>query len=62
MNIQEIFKNQIEKGFTELFYAVEKQEPLSVNVLSHKGTLDTFPELIYIRHLSNGIPLFKEQE
>ena len=42
------------------FYGVERTEPFTVSILSHKGTLDSFPNLTYIRHLSEGIPLFKE--
>ena len=61
MNIQEIFQKQLEGGATEMFfYGVEQTEPFTVSILSHKGTLDSFPNLTYIRHLSEGIPLFKE--
>ena len=65
MNLQRIFKNQIEQGLTDqFFYGLETSEyakaVLSIDIKSHKGTLDTFPKLTYIRHLSDGIPLFKE--
>ena len=61
MNIEEIFKNQIESGVTKVFfYGLERTDPLTVSILSHKDSLDTFPKLTYIRHLSDGIPLFKE--
>ena len=61
MNIAEIFKQQLDQGATEMFfYGVEKTEPFTVSIERHKGSLDTFPDLVYIRHLSDGIPLFKE--
>lgn len=58
----EHFKDQIEKGATEMFfYALQHTDPLTVSILRHKGTLDTFPEnLEYVRHLTEGMPLFKE--
>lgn len=60
--ITEHFKKQIEQGATEMFfYGLERQEPFTVSIMNHKGTLDSFPaNLEYVRHLSEGIPLFKE--
>jgi len=59
--MKEHFKKQTEQGATEMFfYAVENTDQTRVDLRSHKGTLDTFPNLKYIRHLSEGIPLFKE--
>jgi len=59
--MSEHFKKQVEQGATEMFfYAVENADQTRVDMRSHKGTLDTFPNLEYIRHLSEGIPLFKE--
>lgn len=61
MTVQEIFKNQLEQGATEMFfYGLERAEPFTVSILNHKGSLDTFPDLVYIRHLTDGIPLFRE--
>ncbi len=62
--INEHFKNQVEQGATEMFfYGLERQEPFTVSIMSHKGTLDSFPaNLEYIRHLSESMPLFKEVE
>ena len=65
MNITEVFANQIEGGAMEMFfYGVEtpaqRVEDMRIDMKSHKGSLDTFPNLVYIRHLSEGIPLFKE--
>jgi len=62
--INEHFKNQVEQGATEMFfYGLERAEPFTVSIMSHKGTLDSFPtNLEYIRHLSESMPLFKEAE
>jgi hypothetical protein len=61
--MKEHFKNQIEQGATEMFfYGLERQEPFTVSIMSHKGSLDSFPNnLEYVRHLTDGMPLFKEQ-
>jgi hypothetical protein len=54
------FTKQIEQGTTEMFfYALENADQTKVEIKSHKGTLDTFPDLEYIRHLSESVPLFK---
>lgn len=60
--MNEHFKNQIEQGATEMFfYGLERQEPFTVSIMSHKGALDSFPaNLEYVRHLSESVPLFKE--
>jgi hypothetical protein len=58
----EHFKNQIEQGAKEMFfYALENLNQTKIEVKSHKGTIDTFPDLEYIRHLSDGVPLFKNK-
>ncbi len=55
----EYFKSQIEEGATEMFfYAIEQEGNLTIQ--RHRGTLDTFPNLEYVRHLTDGVPLFKE--
>jgi hypothetical protein len=56
----EYFKSQIEQGATEMFfYAIERDGNLRIQ--SHRGTLETFPtNLEYVRHLTDGVPLFKE--
>lgn len=58
----EYFKNQIEQGAIEMFfYGLERPEPFTISIMSHKGSLDTFPtNLEYVRHLTDGMPLFKE--
>lgn len=57
----EYFKSQIEEGATEMFfYAIEQEGNLTIQ--RHRGTLDTFPNLEYVRHLTDGVPLFKEAE
>jgi hypothetical protein len=58
--MNEHFKNQIEQGATEMFfYAVERDGNLRIE--RHRGTIDTFPtNLEYLRHLTDGVPLFKE--
>ena len=59
--MNEHFKNQIEQGAEMFFYGLERPDPHTVSIMSHKGTLDTFPtNLEYVRHLSEGMPLFKE--
>jgi len=61
--MNEYFKSQLEQGATEMFfYALENADQTRVEIKSHKGTIDTFPDLEYIRHLSDGVPLFKELE
>ncbi len=56
----EHFKNQIEEGATEMFfYAIEQEGNLRIE--RHRGTLDTFPNLEYVRHLTDGVPLFKNK-
>jgi hypothetical protein len=60
----EHFKNQIDQGATEMFfYGLERQEPFTLSIQRHRGSLDTFPaNLEYVRHLTDGVPLFKEVE
>jgi hypothetical protein len=59
--MNEHFKNQIEQGATDqFFYAIEREGNLTIQ--RHRGTLATFPELEYVRHLTDGVPLFKETE
>jgi hypothetical protein len=61
--MNQYFTKQIEQGAQEMFfYAVENTDLTRVEIKSHKGTLDTFPNLEYIRHLSEGVPLFKEPQ
>lgn len=64
MNTQEIFKNQIAGGATEMFfYGLERPEPFTVSIMSHKGSLDSFPgNLEFVRMLAESTPLFKEVE
>jgi hypothetical protein len=57
----EYFKSQIEEGAKEMFfYAIEREGNLTIQ--RHRGTLDTFPDLEYVRHLTDGVPLFKEHQ
>jgi hypothetical protein len=62
--IEEHFKNQVNEGATEMFfYGLERPEPFTISIQRHRGTLDTFPtNLEYVRHLTDGVPLFKEVE
>ena len=64
MNIQDIFKNQIEGGATEMFfYGVETTEPYTLRIVRHRGTLDSFPtNLEFVRMMTESNPLFKEVE
>lgn len=56
------FQRQIDDGATTMFfYGLERKEPFTVSVVSHKGALDSFPtNLEFIRMLSESIPLFRE--
>jgi hypothetical protein len=59
--MNEHFKQQIEQGAREqFFYAIEQEGNLTIQ--RHRGTLDSFPNLEYVRHLTDGVPLFKETE
>lgn len=64
MNLSEIFKAQIDKGAREMFfYGLERKEPFTVSIMSHKGTLENFPtNLEFIRMMTESNPLFKEVE
>ncbi len=60
--MNEHFKKQIEQGATEMFfYGLERPEPFTIIIMSHKGTLDSFPtNLEYVGYLTEDWPLFKE--
>ncbi len=62
--MNEHFTKQIEQGATEMFfYGLERQEPFELSIQRHRGTLESFPtNLEYVRHLTEGIPLFKETQ
>ena len=62
MNTHFHFKKQLDDGAREMFfYGLERAEPHTVSIMRHKGSLDTFPtNLEYVRHLTEGVPLFKE--
>ncbi len=56
----EYFKSQLDEGATEMFfYAIEQEGSLRIE--RHRGTLETFPDLEYVRHLTDGVPLFKNK-
>lgn len=62
--ITEHFTKQIEEqqGDQEMyFYGLERPEPHTLSIMRHRGSLDSFPSnLEYVRHLTDGVPLFKE--
>lgn len=62
--MNEHFKEQVKQGATKMFfYGLERPEPHTISIMSHKGALDSFPtNLEYVRHLTDGMPLFKEVE
>ena len=62
--MNEHFAKQIAQGATEMFfYGLETQEPHTLRIIRHRGSLDSFPtDLVYVRHLTDGMPLFKEVE
>ena len=68
MNIQEIFKTQIDGGAAEqFFYGLETQpevpEQWSISIERHRGTLDTFPDnLEFVRYLTPSNPLFRNKK
>lgn len=64
MNTAELFKKQVDGGATEMFfYSLERAEPFTVSIMSHKGTLDSFPSnLEFVRMLAESTPLFREVE
>ena len=67
MTTTEIFKEQIDKGATVMFFygietSVEKVEDIHIDIKSHKGSLDTFPDnLEFVSMLTQGIPLFRKK-
>jgi hypothetical protein len=65
--VNEYFKKQLEQGATEMFFygvetIVQNLVEHKIQIKSHKGTLDTFPDLVYIRHMTESIPLFKDPQ
>lgn len=62
MNTNELFRAQLDKGATEMFfYGLERPEPFTVSIMRHKGTLDSFPtNLEFVRMLAESTPLFRE--
>lgn len=66
MNLNEIFKSQIDKGATEMFFyglerPAEQVHEITVSIMRHKGSLDNFPaNLEFVRMLAESTPLFKE--
>lgn len=59
--MNQYFKSQIEQGATEMFfYVIEREGNLTIQ--RHRGTLETFPNLEYVQHLTDGMPLFKEPQ
>lgn len=68
MNTTEIFKEQIDKGATEMFFygietPAEKVEDIRIDIKSHKGSLDTFPDnLEFVRMMTPSNPLFRKKQ
>ena len=64
MNVHKLFQSQIDKGATEMFfYGLERPEPFTVSIMSHKDTLDSFPtNLEFVKMLAESTPLFREVE
>ena len=65
--MEEHFKKQLEQGTTEMFfYGVETVDQnlveIKIKIKSHKGTLDSFPDLVYVRHMTDSMPLFRERQ
>ena len=68
MNTTKIFKEQIDKGAVEMFfYGIEtptkKVEDFRIDIKSHKGSLDTFPDdLEFVRMMTLILPLFRKKQ
>jgi len=65
--MKEHFAKQLEQGATEMFfYGIETvaQDLVEhkIQIKSHKGTLDSFPDLVYVRHMTDNMPLFRERQ
>ena len=61
--MKEYFKRQIEQGADTFFYGIERQEPFTISMMRHTGSLASFPaNLEYVRQLNDDWPLFKEIE
>ena len=65
--MKEHFKKQLEQGTTEMFfYGIETVDQnlveSKIKIKSHKGTLDSFPDLVYVRHMTDNMPLFRERQ
>lgn len=62
MNTHFHFKNQLDDGAREMFfYGLEREEPHSVSIMRHKGSLDNFPtNLEFVRMMTESTPLFRE--
>ena len=65
MNKHFYFKKQLDEGAREMFfygleYPADAAGDIKIEIKSHKSSLDEFSDLEYIRHLSEGIPLFKK--
>ena len=65
--MKEHFKKQLEQGTTEMFfYGIETVDEnlieINIKIKSHKGTLDSFPDLVYVRHMTDSMPLFRERQ
>ncbi len=72
MNTTEIFKEQIDKGAVEMFfYGIETPTKkvgdfridIRIDIKSHKGSLDTFPDnLEFVRMMTPILPLFRKKQ
>jgi hypothetical protein len=62
MNTHFYFKKQLDDGAREMFfYGLEREEPYTVSIMRHKGSLDSFPtNLEFVRMMTESTPLFKE--
>ena len=60
MNITEAFKLQLDSGAKEMFFfGIEDLASMKIEIKSHKGSLDSFPKLTFVRMLTDSVPLFK---
>jgi hypothetical protein len=61
--VNEHFTKQIEQGAEIFFYGIEREEPFTITIMRHYGSLDTFPtKLEYVGYLTDDWPMFKESK
>lgn len=60
--IEEHFRKQVAEGATDMFFYGLEEKDGGVWIKSHRGKLETFPKLEYVKHMTEGMPLFRRGE